>query len=92
MDTIVSIEKIINKILLSSTVDEKRLNKNNLMAYLKEDDLVQSIPVAVRLNTEFAIGEAIDSFMVHDNSVSRENLNNTYANLRDLLLNDIKAA
>lgn len=92
MDTIVSIEKIINEILLSSSVDEKRLKKNVLITYLKESNLVQSIPVAVRLNTELAIKEAIDSFMIHDNFTSREGLTSAYSGLLQLLLNDSKAA
>ncbi len=92
MDTLVSIENIINEILLSNSVDEKRLKKNHLIAFLKQADLVKSMPIAVRLNTELAIKEAIDSFMIHDNSASRQNLNNTYEHFRGLLKSNLTAA
>lgn len=92
MDTLVSIENIINEILLSDSVDEKRLKKDLLMGFLKQSDLVQSMPIPVRLNTELAIKEAIDSFMIHDNNVSRQNLNSTYKHFCGLLKNNLTAA
>ena len=92
MDVLVSIHELINEILLSKTIDEKRIKRNQVITLFKEAELVQSLPVVVKLNTALALQEAIDSFMVHDNCTSRENLNNTYGDLRDLVLNDIKAA
>ncbi len=92
MDTLISIENIINEILSSNTVDEKRLKKNYLMALLKESELVESIPIAARLNTELAIKEAIDNFMINDNYVSRQNLSNVYEHFRGLLMSNLSAA
>jgi hypothetical protein len=92
MDAIISIGKIINEILLSNTIDEKRLKRNQVMQLFKEADLVNVMPIVVKLNTALELQEAIDSYIVHDNNTAVDNLNNSFSNLKDLLLNDIKAA
>jgi len=88
----VTIQCLIQEILLSNTIDEKRAKRNQVIKLFKEAELVEFTPVVIRLNSTLALQEAIDNFMVHDNTSSREALSNTYAIVSELLVNDFKAA
>jgi len=88
----VTIQCLIQEILLSNTIDEKRTKRNQVIKLFKEAELVEFTPVVIRLNSTLALQEAIDNFMVHDNTSSREALSNTYAIVSELLVNDFKAA
>jgi len=92
MKTTVTIQRLIQEILLSNTIDEKRAKRNQVISLFKEAELVDCTPVVIRLNTTLALKEAIDNFMVHDNPSSRESLTQTYAIVSQLLVNDFKAA
>jgi predicted glycosyltransferase len=87
-----TIHRLIQEILLSNTIDEKRTKKNQVIKLFKEAILVKSTPVVVRLNNTLALQEAIDNFIVHDNYSSRQALTNTYSIVSELLVNDFKAA
>ena len=92
MNNQITIQRLIQEILLSNTIDEKRAKRNQVISLFKEAELIESTPVIIRLNTTLALQEAIDNFMVHDNHSSREALTNTYKVVSDLLVNDFKAA
>jgi len=92
MNNRVTIQCLIQEILLSNTIDEKRAKRNQVITLFKEAELISSIPVVIRLNTTLALQEAIDNFMVYDNYSSREALANTSKIVSDLLVNDFKAA
>ena len=92
MDNTTLIQKLIQEILASNNVDEKREKRNKVVELFKESRLVECTPVVVRLNTTLALKEAIDSFIVHDNPSSREILENTYAIVSELLCDNCKAA
>ena len=92
MNNRVTIQRLIQEILLSNTIDEKRAKRNQVITLFKEAELIKSTTVIIRLNTTLALQEAIDNFMVHDNCSSREALTNAYKVVSDLLVNDFKAA
>jgi len=92
MNNQVIIQRLIQEILLSNTIDEKRAKKNQVIAFFKEAELVKFTPVVIKLNTTLALQEAIDNFMVHDNYSSREALTNICAIVSGLLVDDFKAA
>jgi len=92
MNNRVTIQCLIQEILLSNTIDEKRAKRNQVITLFKEAELISSTPVVIRLNTTLALQEAIDNFMVYDNYSSREALTNTSKIVSDLLVNDFKAA
>lgn len=85
MNNAVLIQKLIQEILTSNTVDEKRTMRNQVVALFKKSELVEYTPIVIRLNTTLALKEAIDNFMVHDNKTSRESLKNTFAVANQLL-------
>ena len=85
MNNAVLIQKLIQEILTSTTVDEKREMRNQVVQLFKESELVEYTPVVIRLNTTLALKEAIDNFMVHDNTSSREALKSTLARANQLL-------
>ena len=92
MNNPITIQRLIQEILLSNTIDEKREKRNQVITLFKEAELVESTPVVVRLNTTLALREAIDNFMVYDNYSSREALTNTCEIVSELLVNDFKVA
>jgi len=92
MDNTTLIQKLIQEILASNNVDEKREKRNKVVELFKDSQLVECTPVVVRLNTTLALKEAIDSFIVHDNPSSREILENTYTIVSELLCDNCQAA
>ena len=92
MNNQITMQRLVQEILLSNTIDEKIAKRNQVITLFKEADLIKSTPVVIRLNTILALQEAIDNFMVHDNYSSREALTNTCAIVSELLTNDSKAA
>jgi len=92
MDNTILLQKLIQEILASNNVDEKREKRNKAVKLFKESRLVEFTPVVVRLNTTLALKEAIDSFIVHDNPSSREILENTYTIVSELLFDNCQAA
>jgi len=92
MDNKILIQKLIQEILASNNVDEKREKRNKVVTLFKESRLVECTPVVVRLNTMLALKEAIDSFIVHDNPSSREILESTYTIVSQLLCDNCQAA
>ena len=92
MNTPVTLKNLIQEILLSNTIDEKREKRNQVITLFKEAEFVKHTPVVIRLNATLALKEAIDNFMVHDNSSSRESLADTCAIISRLLVNNFKAA
>jgi len=92
MDNTILIQKLIQEILASNNVDEKREKRNKVVELFKSSRLIECTPVVVRLNTTLALKEAIDSFIVHDNPSSREIIENTYTIVSELLCDNCKAA
>ncbi|PHS04074.1 MAG: hypothetical protein COA88_14485 [Kordia sp.] len=92
MNTSITIQRLVQEILLSNTIDEKIEKRNQVITLFKESELVASTPVVIRLNTTLALREAIDNFMVYDNCSSREALTNTCEIVSELLVNDFKVA
>jgi len=85
MENAILIQKLIQEILTSNTVDEKREKRNKVVQLFRESEMIECTPVVIRLNTTLALKEAIDNFMVHDNKSSREALKSVFAVADQLL-------
>lgn len=85
MDNKIIIQQLILEILASDNIDEKRSKGKQAIELFKASKLVDYTPVAIRLNTILELKEAIDSFIVHDNTTSRENLKAMYVFISQLM-------
>ena len=85
-------KKLIQEILASNNVDEKREKRNKVVALFKDAELVKYTPIVVKLNITLALKEAIDSFIVHDNPSSRKTLESTCETVSELLCDNCQAA
>lgn len=92
MDNKILIQKLILDILASDNIDAKRTMRNQVVELFKGSKLVNHTPVAIRLNTSLELKEAIDNYITHDNTASRETLKNMYSFVSQLLCDEAKLA
>lgn len=92
MNNTALIQRLILEILASDNIDEKRSKGAEVVTLFKTSKLVDFTPVAIRLNTTLELKEAIDNFITHDNSTTREGLKQMFSFISQLLCNDDKAA
>lgn len=86
------LDKQIHILSSSNSIDEKRGLGAEILELFKEASNSVEIPVAVKLNAMLALREAIDEFIIHDNTVSRNALENNYQYISNLLYNNEEAA
>ena len=79
------IQKLILEVLASNNVDDKRRAGNQAIELFKGAKLIDQTPVAIKMNTSLELKEAIDNFITHDNSITREALKNSYSFISQLL-------
>lgn len=91
MNNKAQIQKLILDVLASNNIDDKRRAGNQVIELFKESKLVDHTPVAIKMNTSLELKEAIDNFITHDNSNTRDALKNSYSFISQLLHDD-KAA
>jgi len=92
MDNKILIQNLIQEILASDNIDDKRAMRNQVVELFKESRLVNYTPVAIRLNTSLELKETIDNYITHDNTATREALKSMYQFVSELLCDDVKIA
>lgn len=85
------IQKLLQELLLTKTVDEKRYLGNQIIKLFKQAEFVSNTPVAIRLNTSLQLKEILDNFTINDNSTNREALKNVFNLIEPLIANDLAA-
>lgn len=68
------IEKLIFRILESTSIDEKTKLGKETVELFKNFNSVNDIPIAIQLNLSLRLRDAIDNFVIQDNLTSRETL------------------
>ena len=91
MNKKVQIQKLLLEVLASKSIDDKRRSGNQAIELFRDAKLIEQTPVALKLNTSLELKEAIDNFITHDNSNTRDALKNSYSFISQLLHDD-KAA
>lgn len=72
------IEKLILRILESTSIDEKTTLGKQVVELFKNLNSENEIPIAIQLNLSLRLRDAIDNFVIQDNLTSRETLENFF--------------
>lgn len=70
------IEKLIFRILESTSIDEKTKLGKETVELFKSFNSENDIPIAIQLNLSLRLRDAIDNFVIQDNLTSRVTLEN----------------
>ena len=74
----VKIERLILRILESTSIDEKTKLGKETVELFKNFNSENNIPIAIQLNLSLRLRDAIDNFVIQDNLTSRETLENFF--------------
>jgi len=74
MSKLTVIQDYINNLLDSSTIDEKRRIGSMALGWYKQESNNLSIPIAIKLNAQLELKEAIENYLIHDNQESIKKL------------------
>ena len=72
------IEKLILRILESTSIDDKTKYGKETVELFKSFNSENEVPIAIQLNLSLRLRDAIDNFVIQDNLTSRETLENFF--------------
>jgi len=72
-------EELIQQILESVSIDEKRELGKEAVELFKSSNSKEGIPIAIQLNLSLRLRDAIDNFIIQDSLTSRETLRDFFS-------------